>query len=474
MPISPSTRNNPADPGRAPYLELLAPAGDMAKLAMAIQYGADAVYLGLQAFSLRAQAGNFSLAQLREALALARGQGVKVYVTLNMIAHPADLAGLRPALRELAGLAPDALIIADPGVFMLARQEAPDLPVHISTQANVTNAASCQFWYDQGVRRIVLARELSLSEISAIRREIPADLELEGFVHGAMCMAYSGRCLLSNVLTGRGANQGQCAQPCRWSYQIIEPGASAVNRPGASEARQTGSSDVVQPVMADDASSGLAALELHEVKRPDQPLRLEQDSRGSYLFNSHDLCLIEYLPELAAAGLNSLKIEGRVKSAFYVATVVKAYREALDAFYADPDHYRCDPAWLADLRKTVHRPFDTGFYFQSPQQSAKICLTEAQVREAAVVGLVLSFLPDSGLALVEQRNRILAGEKLELVQPDGRHTDLLAAGLLDLDRRPIQATPHPRMYYFLPVPHPVQPGSFLRRLGDKDQPRRQA
>jgi putative protease len=420
MPTLPNTKNK---------MELLAPAGDPHKLAMAIQYGADAVYLGAQAYSLRAQAGNFSLEQLQAALADAHSQGVKVYVTLNILAHPADLPGMRELLRDLAVLKPDGLIIADPGVFALARQEAPDRPIHISTQANVTNAESCRFWSAQGASRIVLARELTLAEIRAIRADIPAELELEAFVHGAMCMAYSGRCLLSNLLTGRGANQGQCAQPCRWEYEI------------------------------------------HEVKRPDQPLRLVEDERGSYLFNSRDLCLIEHLPALAAAGITSLKIEGRVKSAFYVATVVKAYREALDALAADPDHYQCDPAWLADLAKTVHRPFDTGFYFTRPQADAKIYLTDTQVREAAVVGLIQAYLPDSGLALVEQRNRVLDGEMLELVRPDGRHIDLPAAGLLDLERRPIMATPHPRMFYYLPVPEPVKPGSFLRRLGDKDQPR---
>lgn len=425
MPILPNTRNKPV----APRLELLAPAGDSQKLAMAIQYGADAVYLGIQAYSLRAQAGNFSPDQLRAALDTARARQVKVYVALNILAHPSDLTGLRECLRDLASLGPDGLIVADPGILALARTEAPRLPIHISTQANVTNAASCRFWHAQGASRIVLARELTLSEIQAIRADIPPALELEAFVHGAMCMAYSGRCLLSNLFTGRGANQGECAQPCRWEYEVTE------------------------------------------VKRADQPLLLAEDQRGSYIFNSRDLCLIEHLPALAAAGINSLKIEGRVKSAFYVATVVKAYREALDAYYADPEHYQCDPAWLADLAKTVHRPFNTGFYFSAPRADAKIFREDTQVREAAVVGVILTYLPDSGLALVEQRNRVLAGEALELVSPQGRHLDIQATGLLDLERRPIQATPHPKMYYYLPVPGPVQPGSFLRRLGDKDKPR---
>jgi len=439
MPRSPNTRRPipltmadpsawPARPSQQRRPELLAPAGDRAKLETAIAYGADAVYLGSKQFSLRAQSGNFPLDELADAISYAHDHQVRVYVAANILAHPADMRSVRTFMRALRPIGPDALIISDPGIFALAREEAPDLPIHISTQASVTNAEAVRFWAREGASRIVLARELGLDEIRTIREQIPAEIELEAFVHGAMCMAYSGRCLLSNFLTGRGANQGECAQPCRWEYEV------------------------------------------REVKRPDQPLLLTEDQRGTYLMNSRDLCLIEHIPALVAAGLDSFKIEGRVKSAFYVATVVKAYREAIDQYLADPGHFSVDPAWLSDLSKTVHRPFDTGFYFSRPAAEAKIFLQDTQVREAAVIGVAEAYLPDSGLLLVQQRNKVSLGETIEIVQPKGRHLELQVQALLDLERRPITSTPHPKMYYYLPVAEPVRPGSFIRRLGDKDTP----
>ncbi len=411
-----------------PAIELLAPAGDRAKMEMAIAYGANAVYLGSQQFSLRAHSKNFSTDALRSAIAYAHERAVKVYVAANILAHPEDLTGIRTLMRELSDVRPDALIISDPGVLQIARQEVPDLPLHISTQASVTNGESARFWAAQGASRIILARELTLKEIAAVRKDLPEEVELEAFVHGAMCMAYSGRCLLSNFLAGRSANHGECSQSCRWEYEI------------------------------------------REIKRPDQPLLLTEDEHGSYLLNAKDLCMIEHIPELVASGLTSFKIEGRVKSAFYVATVVKAYREAIDQYLADPEHYTTDPRWLKDLEKTVHRPFDTGFYFQQPQKDAKIFLQDTQVREAAVVGIVQAYLPDSGLALVEQRNKIRSGDAIEIVPIKGPHLDVAATGLLDLERRPIEATPHARMFYYLPVPEPVAQGSLIRRVGDKDTP----
>ena len=409
--------------------ELLAPAGDPEKLRMAVLYGADAVYLAARDFSLRAYSGNFSPEELSDGIAYAHEHGVKVYLALNILAHSDDIVNLRQILPVLLKAGPDAAIVADPGVFSLIREIAPAMKIHISTQASVTNAATCRFWHAQGASRIVLARELTLEEIRQIRADIPADLELEAFVHGAMCMAYSGRCLLSNYFSGRDSNRGRCSQPCRWQYQVAE------------------------------------------VKRPDQPLQVIGDERGSYIFNSRDLCMIEHIPELALSGLNSLKIEGRVKSAFYTATVVKAYREALDAYRADPENYTFNPAWLADLRKTVHRDFDTGFYFTSPQQDPKIQPEDTNVREAAVVGIVRGQLPDSGLLLVEQRNKIMDGDLLELVRPSGRYAPLTATGLLDIEHRPITATPHPQMFYYLPLANAgnVPAGSFLRRIGDKDR-----
>ncbi|MEA4888915.1 MAG: U32 family peptidase [Clostridiaceae bacterium] len=413
-------------PRRRP--ELLAPAGDPEKLRTAILYGADAVYLGGREFSLRASGGNFSQDELADAVRYAHSRQVRVYLAMNIFAHPDDMGRLRDQVRQIAAAEPDAVIVSDPGVFTVLREEAPQLDIHISTQASVTNARTCRFWQAQGARRIILARELTLEEIRRIREDIPADLELEAFVHGAMCMAYSGRCLLSSFFTGRDSNRGQCAQPCRWAYEIVEE------------------------------------------KRPDQPLTVTGDERGSYFFNSRDLCMIEQIPDLVESGLDSLKIEGRIKSAFYVATVVKAYREALDAYMADPAGYKADPAWLLDLQKTVHRPFDTGFYYQRPQDDAKIALTALNQREAAVVGIVRAWLPGSGLALIEQRNRILAEDQLELVQPRGRHTTVMARGMTDLEHQPISSAPHPQMLFYLPLPDEAKPGSYLLRLGDKDRP----
>jgi putative protease len=409
-------------------MELLAPAGDAEKMRIAIRYGADAVYLAAQDFGLRAASANFSGRELKEAVAYAHQRGVRVYLAVNILAHPDDLERLENQIDDLTGAGTDAMIVADPGVFSLIRKKAPDMKIHISTQASTCNAESCLFWHRLGAGRIVMARELTLAEIARIRSQVPDTLELEAFVHGAMCLAYSGRCLLSAWFTGRDANRGRCTQPCRWSY------------------------------------------ELREAKRPDQPIIVNEDERGTWLLNSRDLCLIEHLPELAAAGLNSLKIEGRVKSSFYVATVVKAYRAAIDAWMTDPDNWQPDPAWLADLQKTVHRPFDTGFYFSKPQQDAKISTDDLDMREAVVVGLVRAWLPESNLALVEQRNRILLGDQLELIEPKGPFRPFTAETLLDLERKPIEATPHPRMLFYLPFTEAVPVDSFIRRKGNKDKP----
>jgi putative protease len=410
-------------------MELLAPAGDMEKMRTAIRYGADAVYLSTGHFGLRAASANFTPRELKEAVTYAHDRGVRVYLALNILAHPDDIGQLRGQLDDLLAAGPDACIVSDPGIFSLLRGLSPNLAIHISTQASVTNSEACRFWFRQGARRIVLARELTLAEIRQIRADTEPELELEAFVHGAMCLAYSGRCLLSSYLTGRDANRGRCAQPCRWPYALVDP--------------------------AD----------------PERSLLLEQDQRGSYLLNSRDLCMIEHLPALAQAGITSLKIEGRVKSSFYVATVIKAYREALDAYLGDPAGWFCRPEWLSDLNKTVHRPFDTGFFFARPQEDAKLSLRQVDCRDAAVVGIVKAWLPDSRLLLVEQRNKIQTGDLLELVQPKGHDVIVTAAGLLDLEQKPIQSTPHPRMLYFLPCDEAVAPDSFIRRAGNKDLPR---
>jgi|LSQX01.2.fsa_nt_gb putative protease len=413
------------DPGVQPRIELLAPAGDPEKMRTAILYGADAVYLAARDFGLRASGKNFTAAELREAVDYAHARGVRVYLTLNILAHPEDMADLAAQIDELADAGPDAVIVSDPGVFSLLRQKQPKMNIHISTQASTTNAAACRFWYQQGAERVILARELTLTEISEIRREVPPDMQLEAFVHGAMCLAYSGRCLLSQYFTGRDANRGRCVQACRWSYEITEAG------------------------------------------HPDKPVIMNEDARGTYLLNSRDLCMIEHIPELVAAGISSFKIEGRAKSSYYVATVTKAYRAALDAYFADPGGWRADPAWLTELEQTVHRPFTTGFYYARPQDDAAVAVNELDQRAATVAGVVKAWLPESSLALVEQRNKIRVGETLELVSPRRPNRQIVVKSLFDLERQPINSTPHPRMHYFMPLSEPAAIGAMLRRFPQK-------
>ncbi len=408
--------------------ELLAPAGNLEKLKSAIQYGADAVYLAGQAFGLRAYAGNFSLDEMAEGIAFARKMGVRAYVTMNIMAHPGDIRNLRSSIRELLSAGPDAVIVSDPGVFSTVRELKPEQPIHISTQASVTNAATCRFWHQLGAKRIVLARELTLSEIREIRQDIPDDLELEAFVHGSMCMAYSGRCLLSNILSDRDGNRGRCSQPCRWHYQA------------------------------------------HETDKPEQSLLVEGDERGSYIFNSKDLCMIEHIPELIEAGLDSFKIEGRVKGAYYVSTVVKAYRAAIDRYLEDPKGYRFDPAWMDELNKIIHREFDTGFFFDRPIDDPKIQIDKNDSWEAAVAGQVKAFLPSDRMAVIEQRNKIQIGDELELVREKGEPLKIPVTEIFDLEKNPIESTPHAQMLYLLKMPQAVNPGVFLRKMGNKYKP----
>lgn len=407
-------------------VELLSPAGDLEKMKMAILYGADAVYLSGRMFGLRAFSTNFDEDEIREGIAYAHAHHVRAYVTMNIMAHPEDFAGMKEYILYLQECGADALIVSDPGIFSLIRETAPEMEIHISTQASVTNAKSCLFWHNAGAKRIVLARELTLQEIREIRREIPESLELEVFIHGAMCVSYSGRCLLSNYFSGRDANRGKCAQPCRWNYSVVEE------------------------------------------NREDQPLKIMEDTRGTYLFNSKDLCMIEHIPELIEAGIHSFKIEGRIKGAFYAATSTKAYREAIDRYYADPEHYETDSSWLTDLEKTVHREFDTGFYFDKPMDRAQIYSSGTYMREATVVGVIKRYDPDTKRAQVEQRNKIFEGDRLEVVSPRGRHCEIIAEDIRDENGDLISSTPHPKMIFTLPMRVPVESGSFLRRMGDKD------
>ncbi len=402
--------------------ELLAPAGNLEKLKMAVHYGADAVYLGGKEYGLRAFAGNFSVPEIAEGVIYAHRRQAKVYVTINIFAHNKDLEGLENYLAALSEINVDGLIISDPGVLDIAQRTVPQMDLHLSTQANTTNWASARFWQSRGVKRIVLARELSLAEIAKIREHVEAELEV--FVHGAMCISYSGRCLLSNYLAERDANKGECAQPCRWHYTLTEE------------------------------------------KRPGLYYPVQEDERGSYIFNSHDLCLLPHLPALIKTGVNSLKIEGRMKSAYYTAIVVNAYRKALDAYYADPDNYVLDPKWYEELCKVSHRSYTTGFLFGKPQTGDHNYGTSNYVRSYDFVGVALSYDEGSGWVTAEQRNHFKVGEELEFIGPQ---TDMFCYKLSvmeDLEGVALEAAPHPQQIVRFPVNQRVFPGDLIRRAKD--------
>jgi len=402
-------------------VELLAPAGNLEKLKMAILYGADAVYLGGEEFGLRAGAGNFGPEDLREGIEFAHARGKKVYLTMNIIPHNEDFKDMPEYIRLVRQAGVDAVIFSDPGVFDLLRQYAPEMELHISTQANNTNWRSAAFWHRHGVKRVILARELSLTEIREIRENIPDELELEMFVHGAMCISYSGRCLLSNYLAGRDANRGACAHPCRWKYRLVEE------------------------------------------KRPGEYIPVVEDERGTYIFNSKDLCLIGHLPEIIQSGISSLKIEGRMKSSYYVATVVKSYREALDAYYKDPHNYVFDNNWLDEMSKASHREYTTGFYLGKPTGNEQNYKSSSYIREYDFVGLVTAYDAASGIATIEQRNRFSAGEELEVVSPQGPFWIQRAGSMKNADGEDIEVAPHPQMTVTMPMDRPVEPYAMLRR-----------
>jgi len=401
-------------------VELLAPAGDLEKLKIAILYGADAVYLGGRHFGLRAGAGNFSLDELAEGVAFAHANGAKVYVTVNIFAHNQDLELLPDYLASLVENDVDGVIVSDVGVLDLIRTRFPQLLVHLSTQANTTNWAAARFWSQLGVSRIILARELSLSEIKEIGSKVEAELEI--FVHGAMCMAYSGRCLLSNYLTGRDANRGDCAQSCRWKYTLMEE------------------------------------------KRPGEYFPVEEDERGTYILSSSDLCLIEYIPELVEAGINSFKIEGRMKSANYVASVVKTYRAALDAYQSDTHNYRFNPVWLEELNKVSNRSYTTGFLFGRPGAAGQHYGKGIYRRSRVFVGLIRDYDHATGLALVEQRNHFAVGDQLEVLVPRGVDFNQNVSRIIDEEGRLVDAAPHPKQLVKVPFAKPVPPYTIIRKI----------
>ncbi len=399
--------------------ELLAPAGNMEKMKMALLYGADAVYLGGKAFGLRAFGGNFSQDELAEAVEFAHNLGKKVYVTVNIFPHNSDIAKLPEYLAFLDSIRVDAILVADLGIFTMAKEYAPHVELHISTQANNTNWAAVNAWADLGASRVVLAREMSLAEIHEIREK--CSVELEMFVHGAMCISYSGRCLMSNYMAGRDANRGSCAQPCRWNYALVEE------------------------------------------KRPGQYFPVMEDERGTYIFNSKDMCLLPYLPDVIQSGVNSLKIEGRMKSVHYAASVVKAYREAIDSYFESPEKFQIKQEWIEELDKVSHRAYTTGFYYGRPTEKDQIYGSSSYTQTSDFVGLVLDYDAATGFATVEQRNNMKKGQEIEIFQPKlPGYRQILGEMYNDLGEA-IDVAPHPQQIVKIRMEHPVEPYAILRR-----------
>ena len=402
-------------------IELLVPASSLEVLKIAVVFGADAVYIGGEAFGLRAKAKNFSHEDMAEGIAFAHEHGVKVYVTVNILAHNDDLPGVREYLQELKELKPDALIIADPGIFTYAREICPEIECHISTQANNTNYETYRFWYKLGAKRVVTARELSLKEIREIREHIPDDMEIETFVHGAMCISYSGRCLLSNYLVGRDANQGACTHPCRWKYSIVEE------------------------------------------KRPGEYMPVFENERGTYIFNSKDLCMIEHVPEMIDAGIDSFKIEGRMKTALYVATVARTYRKAIDDYLEDPEKYKANMEWYKEeIGKCTYREFTTGFYFGKPTSETQIYDSNTYVKNYIYLGTVEE-RDARGFAKIEQKNKFSVGETIEIMKPDGRNISALVRGIYTEEGESQESAPHPKQILYIDLDGEVEQYDILRK-----------
>ena len=387
--------------------ELLIPASSLEVLKTAVIFGADAVYIGGEAFGLRAKAKNFTMEEMAEGISFAHAKGVKVYVTANILAHNSDLEGAAAYFAQLKELAPDALIISDPGMFMLAKEICPEIEIHISTQANNTNYQTYLFWWQQGAKRVVSARELSLAEIKEIRSRIPAEMEIESFIHGAMCISYSGRCLLSNYFTGRDANQGACTHPCRWKYAIVEE------------------------------------------TRPGEYMPVYENERGTYIFNSKDLCMIEHIPEMMEAGIDSLKIEGRMKTALYVATVARTYRKAIDDFFQSEEKYRANMDWYREeIAKCTYRQFTTGFYFGKPDENTQIYDSNTYINEYIYMGIVEA-VDERGFARITQRNKFSKGDLIEIMKPDGRNIEVTVNHIFDKEGAEVESAPHPQQELYL-------------------------
>ena len=403
--------------------EILSPAGNFEKMRAAIRYGADAVYLAGQIFGMRAAADNFSIEELALAVEYAHARGVKVYLTLNTMPREYEYSMLRKYLNDLSHINLDAMIIADIGVLMLVKEMLPNMEIHISTQANATSAAACLAWYNLGAKRVVLAREITLEEIKAIRAGIPDDLEIECFVHGSMCVSYSGRCLLSNHMVGRDANRGMCAQPCRWNYTIRH-------------------------------------YEIEEEKRPDCKMPVEEMGGETFIMASRDTCTIEHIPELVEAGINSFKIEGRMKSAYYTAVVTNAYKMALDSYFSG--NYQYNPEWYRELESVSHRDYHTGYYFTDSHMDANLAPNNGYIKDKAYLAVATGYDAHSGLAEFTQRNKMCKGDLGELLTPGAIGRELEIGEMFDENMNLIESTPHPYMKFYMRVPFEIHEGDILR------------
>ncbi len=401
--------------------ELLAPGGSLEKLKTAIMYGADAVYIGGEAYSLRVAAENFSYDDMAEGIKYAHDRGKKVYLTANIIPHNKDIDEFEAFVKKIRPLGFDAALISDLGMFDIIHTLAPEIPVHVSTQANNVNWRSALMWYKLGAKRVVLAREMSFGEIREIREKIPSDMEIEAFVHGAMCISYSGRCLLSNYLTNRDSNQGACSHPCRWNYSLVEE------------------------------------------KRPGEYMDVFENERGTFIFNSKDLCTIKHIPELVKSGISSFKIEGRVKTSYYTATIIGAYRREIDRYFADPDNYTFNEAEFDELCKVSHRPYTTGFYFKKPGADAQVYTDSSYIRDYDLIGIVESYDEKTGIAKISQRNKFSLGEEIEVMQPMKPFYTMTVHDMTDAGNNPIESAPHAAQTVFMPLDAPVGDGAMLRR-----------
>ncbi len=400
--------------------ELLIPANNLEVLKIAVMYGADAVYIGGEAFGLRAKAKNFSSEDMREGIAFAHEHGVKVFVTANILAHNSDLNGVRRYMEELKEIKPDALIIADPAIFTIAKEVCPEIEIHISTQANNTNYGTFNFWYGLGAKRVVTARELSLREIKEIRDNIPEDLEIETFIHGAMCISYSGRCLLSSFMAHRDANRGACTHPCRWKYAVVEE------------------------------------------SRPGEYMPVYENERGTYIFNSKDLCMIEHIPEMMESGIDSFKVEGRMKTALYVATVARTYRMAIDDYKKSPEYYESRiPFYKSEIAKCTYRQYTTGFFFGKPDENTQIYDSNTYVKEYTYLGII-GGKNDKGYR-IEQRNKFSVGETIEVMKPDGSNIEVVVKGIYDEDGKTQESAPHPKQVLYVDLGIELDEFDILRR-----------